>query len=332
MFLRKKLIGPTLSLATLSLLVASPSFAGSIFDAFNSVLNSLPANSSDSYQAPPLQEQSFSRGLSTSDSSYLFSANFPSGTALVHIQIEFSDQTKKPLSVYASATGGNFSRRVYLPYGPGNYRIKAWYSQNPNRYQSSSEQAYYGQVDVTNTDTRDLSYLLPSGDVQSDDPEIVALARDITAGASSDSEKAQRIHDWITHNIAYDTDSYFRGTYKTKSVDALTTLHEGVSICNGYANLYAALARASGLRTRVIIGAIIWPMLGQTWEQTGTTQTHAWNQVFIDGHWVILDSTWDSGNVDFDKRVFVRDPKLKYYDPSLNEFAKDHRQLSVSSN
>jgi transglutaminase-like putative cysteine protease len=325
MFLRKKLIGTTLSLGTLSLLAASPSFAGSLFDAFNSVLRSAPSQ-------VQTQEQNDGSGPSTRDSSYLFSANLPSGTALVHIEIVYSDANKTAPTVFAPVSGERFSRRIYLPYGPGKYRIKAWYSQNPSRYQSPSEQRYYGQVDVTNTDTRDLSYLLPSGDVQSDDPEIVALARDITAGASSDSEKAHQIHEWITHNIAYDTDSYFSGTYTTKDVDALSTLHERASICNGYANLYAALARASGLRTRVIVGAIIWPTLRQTWEQTGTTQKHAWDEVYVDGRWITLDSTWDSGNVDFNQRAFVRDPKQKYYDPSPEAFAADHRPLSVSDN
>jgi transglutaminase-like putative cysteine protease len=367
MISRKKLVRNTLSLATLSLLAANPSFAGSLFDAFSSVLNSLSGNSSDSYQNAPVEERSISQGenhplvqssideqsytpgsmrtfesasvstsalapsaYSTSDSSYLFNATLPPSTALLHLEIVFNEQNDNIQFVYAPVSGGKISKRVYLTHGPGKYRIRAWYSSSPDRFQSSAEFIYYGQADVTNTDQRDLSYLLPSNDVQSDDPEIVALARDITVNAVTDAEKAQEIHHWITNNIAYDADAYFNGTYVNQVLDALRTLHDGQSVCNGYANLYAALARASGLRARVIIGAIIWPTQGQTWEQMGNSQAHAWNEVEVDGRWIVVDSTWDSGFLDFKTRKFKRKPRLKYYDPSPDAFAEDHRALKIS--
>lgn len=300
MILRKKLIGNILSLATLSILVANPSFAD--------------------------------LGESTQDSSYVFTTSVPQNAVLLHIQIQFNGTGGGMEQVFVPVSGGRVSKRLYLSHGAGPYSISAWYSQNPSPYQSAGEQVYSGRVDVTNTDTRDLRYLLPSGDVQSDDPEIISTAREITANAQSDTDKALAIHDWIASHIAYDSEAYFSGSYATKVYDAASALRTRVSICNGYSNLYAALARASGLRTKIIIGAIIWPSLGQTWEQIGTSQPHAWNEVFADGRWITVDSTWDSGDMDFTTHTFTQRPTHKYYNISPGVFARDHRKVSVSPN
>ena len=50
----------------------------------------------------------------------------------------------------------------------------------------------------------DGEYLNATQDIQSDDSEIRALAESITAGLSSDYEKASDIYDGMGQNIAYD--------------------------------------------------------------------------------------------------------------------------------
>ena len=190
---------------------------------------------------------------------------------------------------------------------------------------------YFGSYNVTNTDTRDMTDLLPSGDIESDDSEITALASQITANATSDGDKALAIHDWVAGNIAYDVKSYFSGSYAFKVFDALSALHSKVSVCNGYSTLYAALARASGLRTKFISGSIIWPTMGQTWEKQGNSQMHAWNEVLVEGRWITVDTTWDAGDVNFAKQTFSRHPNRQYYDPAPNTFALSHHKLSENT-
>jgi transglutaminase-like putative cysteine protease len=52
-------------------------------------------------------------------------------------------------------------------------------------------------------------------------------------------------------------------------------------VCNDFAELFAALARAVGLKVTVVSGT-----------NPGTGSGHMWNKVSIDGVWYRLDATW----------------------------------------
>lgn len=119
--------------------------------------------------------------------------------------------------------------------------------------------------------------------VQSKDPKIVELATSITSAANSDKEKVLLINEWVTQNISY---NYTQNAFNQK-IDAITTLELGTAICTGYANLFAALARASGLETKV--------MTGKAKNGDGRTYYHQWNEVKINGIWYFIDTTWNAG-------------------------------------
>lgn len=162
-----------------------------------------------------------------------------------------------------------------------------------------------------------------SAAIQRDDPEIIALARQITASSTSDQDKTRAVHDWITHNITYDTVSAHDEQNRAPQ-DALTVLQTKTGVCEGYANLAAALLRAENLPTRMIKGwarktSETWPELLQRDE----TKNHAWNQVLANGRWIIMDVTWDAGSSD--SGAFVQKYSTFYYDPDPTLFANDHR-------
>jgi len=142
------------------------------------------------------------------------------------------------------------------------------------------------------TDEATLQMLtLPSPDVQSDHPEIIEKAQEITAGLTSDMDKARAIHVWVASNIWYDNDLLRRIERKEPGLEtrgfpwseehqeALTVLRAGRGVCVGYANLTVALLRA------VEIPALV-----------ALSQTHEWYFAFVDNNWVAGDSTWDSDN------------------------------------
>ena len=64
--------------------------------------------------------------------------------------------------------------------------------------------------------------------------------------------------------------------------DALTTLHAKKGDCNEHAALFAAMARNTGIPTRIVAGV--------TYHQ-GSFYYHAWNEVCLDEQWVSLDTT-----------------------------------------
>lgn len=110
--------------------------------------------------------------------------------------------------------------------------------------------------------------------VQSDDPQLAALARDIAGAEGDDLERLQRLATWVYENI------------DKRPVlgipDALSVLAERVGDCNEHAALFAALARAIGLPTRIAAGLLY---------QDGIFLYHAWNEVCLDGQWLGVDTT-----------------------------------------
>lgn len=140
-------------------------------------------------------------------------------------------------------------------------------------------------------------YLQPSDRIQSNDAEIRALAAALTSGCGRDEERAQAIHDWVCRNICYDYDAYY-GRADSGDFSAVGVLQSRRSVCEGYANLTAALLRAAGIPAKQISGYALGLNAGNTFPQdlfSGTVKSnHAWNLAYIDGRWSYLDTCWDS--------------------------------------
>jgi len=172
-------------------------------------------------------------------------------------------------------------------------------------------------------------YLRPSKGIQSDEEEIIRTAAQITSGISDTYAKALAIHDWVCDSIYYDFDVYYGRVQKDDS-SALNTLKTGRSVCEGYANLTVALLRASGIPARKVSGYALGMSGGNTFPSdvlAGTGDSnHAWNEAFVDGRWVIMDTTWDSDN-DYEYGNITSSGgcyRHRYFDISQWLLAQDH--------
>jgi len=117
-----------------------------------------------------------------------------------------------------------------------------------------------------------LKYLKPTKFMQSDAPEIKKLALKITKNCKNRAEKVEKILTWIKFNIK-----------KKASVSwpsALEVLKSKYGDCNEHAVLFGALARASGVPTKIIVGLFF---NGEAYFY------HAWNAVYIQDKWVFVD-------------------------------------------
>lgn len=256
----------------------------------------------------------FSYPTGTMDGNVRISSMAPLSAGVKWVRVYITGNGKTEDSFYSVSEGERFDKSIPLRHGRGSYTFQIMTSKSDMKY---SQYAVEHQGTFINSSSEVLDAIAPSCDVQSDAPEIVALAESIIQGLQTEMDKAAAIHDWVASNIAYDVDSYFQGTYAQKEWDALTVLRSGKAICAGYSNLTAALNRAAGLESKVVIGdAKVY--------QAGWT-AHAWNEVKVDGRWVAQDTTWDAGSVDFVKKTFTFRPGRKYFNPSPEEFAKDHR-------
>jgi hypothetical protein len=116
------------------------------------------------------------------------------------------------------------------------------------------------------------AYLRSSPFVQSDHPEIKALAEQIVRQVMDDEEKVRRILNWVHASIEK------RGTVSVPN--ALDTLKTKAGDCNEHAVLFAALGRAVGIPTKISVGLVY---------TRGRFYYHAWNEVFL-GQWTAVDA------------------------------------------
>jgi hypothetical protein len=116
-------------------------------------------------------------------------------------------------------------------------------------------------------------YLKETLFIESKDPHIIALTEKITAKEKDPLRKARLIFDWIYKNIKKTT---------TMSIPRSTAVLESKEgDCNEHTTLYTALARASGIPTRMAVGMVY---------QEGLFYYHAWPEVYISG-WIPIDPT-----------------------------------------
>ena len=123
-----------------------------------------------------------------------------------------------------------------------------------------------------------------------DQEALKTLAETITAGCTTDTEKANVIDRWIYRNIYYDVNT---------SAYAYDVFYNRTGNCLSYANLMQFLLRSLGIPA----------VVGDGWRGDMKTSTvdlfnyegHAWCFVYLEGQWVLYDPLWIScGTTDRD--------------------------------
>jgi len=105
---------------------------------------------------------------------------------------------------------------------------------------------------------------------------VSALAKSLTAGCTTDLQKATKIYNWVRDNISY---AFY---YNTK-YGANGTLKNRLGNCCDTANLLVALARDAGIQARYVHGSCKF--------SSGNWYGHVWAQVYVNGKWVNADAT-----------------------------------------
>lgn len=114
--------------------------------------------------------------------------------------------------------------------------------------------------------------------IQSDDPAIIAAARQAVGDASDVYTATTRLVHFV-----YD---YVADEYVPAYSNALEALNSKRGDCTEHSVLFVALARALGIPARVAVGIAYWPPgKGFGW--------HAWAEVYANGAWYTVDPTWD---------------------------------------
>lgn len=111
--------------------------------------------------------------------------------------------------------------------------------------------------------------------------------------------RAKALHDYVINHLTYDMDVLQTGQRPPQ--DARTVFATGKGVCEGYANLFTALAKSAGLEAATVYCKVrkdlapiddipAWlraQAMGYDWT------LHAWNAIKINDQWQIVDTTWD---------------------------------------
>ena len=157
-------------------------------------------------------------------------------------------------------------------------------------------------------------------------PEVAALAREITQGATNETARARALYDWITANIRYDVQEWAHitggGTSYMNAHDPLSVLARGTTVCAGYAWLFDAMAQSVGLGCTFLIGAVR-GYRGTPDDTLVSDFKHAWNAVLVDGDWRLLDATWGARQTGESETDYL-DRQSYYFDTPPNQMIFDH--------
>jgi transglutaminase-like putative cysteine protease len=118
--------------------------------------------------------------------------------------------------------------------------------------------------------------------------EVVQLAQDVTAQATNPYDRARALQDWFRTNFKYST-----VVQRGHSNDAmLNFLSIKKGYCEQFSGTFAAMARAVGLPTRVMVGFTQGQLRSDGLYHVAGRHAHAWDEVWFDGYgWVLFDPT-----------------------------------------
>ncbi len=239
-------------------------------------------------QASELAKQTFENG------SNIEAASVENGTVTINanladkgiIGIRADVQTSQRLKVKSSKDGtdiyynvspGSMSK-IPMQMGNGRYSIEVYENISGTNY----KQLYHKEVEIYLEDPN--SVFLYSNQVVDFESKGKAneLALALTKDAACDADKIKAIYDYVTKNIRYDSDKINTvDTTYTPDVDAILSANTG--ICYDYAAVMAAMLREVGVPTKLDKGY-----------RSDNVNYHAWNEVYLNGQWVILDTTFDA--------------------------------------
>lgn len=197
---------------------------------------------------------------------------------------------------------GKYNEEIWLINGKGKYKISVVVHEYDRTY------SYGPTIEVNNT--IDVNrFLVPTKHVESNNDEIIELAKSITQYSATAKDKAISIYNWVSENIEYDYDKYLRQVNKNydNEYGAFNTLKTKTGVCYDYSVLVAALGRAVDLQVKVIKGNFVNPY---------RNELHAWNEVYIpeEDRWINVDTT------------FAHSLGTNYFDNA--DFYVDHEKIS----
>ena len=186
-----------------------------------------------------------------------------------------------------------------LQYGSGEYTARIMENIESDEYFAVESKTF----DVMLTNPNDV-YLNAVQNVDWDYDMIpIQDVRYIVGPSVTDGQRddlyfscAEDLYQYIIENIGYDHDKVFNLSYDYLP-DIQRTYREETGICYDYASLMAAMLRSINVPTKLVKG----------YANYSPNTYHAWNEVFLNGEWIVIDTTRDASLVGAALNVMIKD-------------------------
>lgn len=213
----------------------------------------------------------------------------------VAVNYEATDYSKYKVAVtkdnntyYYNLTSKN---EVYpLQMGNGKYTVSLYENVSGKKYKLV-------ESDKINLSSDKLSVFLSSSqNINWDSNSTTSkLATKLTKDLDTDEKKVEAIYNYVIENIDYD----YEEAYNVKSgyiPNPEEVLSSNKGICYDYSSLLAAMLRSQDIPTKLVKGT-----------STNTSTYHAWNEVYINGKWNVIDTTVDASALDSSSISLLKD-------------------------
>ena len=165
-----------------------------------------------------------------------------------------------------------------LQMGNGEYQVDILENIIDNRYRVLSS----SKINVDIEKELDV-YLNPIQPIYwSEDMLAVKYANNILDSDRTPDEKIKAVYNHMIYYYSYDWSKY-NNLPSTYVPDIEEVYIEKKGICYDYASLTASLLRSMGYPARLVKGY-----------SELVDGYHAWNEVYMDGEWIVIDTTYDS--------------------------------------
>lgn len=165
-----------------------------------------------------------------------------------HVKVvgeDFSSYVKNV--TYRTVSGTVKQMVIEIPFVPANEEARALVTFEVTRYTQTApdETSGYVQADIRKLPREVRVYLAPSPYIESQNPRIKSLAREVLREHSDAPawNQVEAIYDWVRENVTY-TDGPLKGAFQA--------LKDGSGDCEELSSLFIAMCRASNIPARTV--------------------------------------------------------------------------------
>lgn len=221
-------------------------------------------------------------------SSKIDTSNSSKGYITVTAEADMVVQISKDKEKYNYTLEDSEPVNFPLQLGSGSYKILVLKKVYANKYSADATETVDAKI-TENTEFLNSIQLIEFNENMISIKDMT----DVISKGSSEADKTSLLYSYVVNKFAYDYDkasSLANVTRYLPVIDKTYTAKKG--ICYDISSLLAGVLRKNGIPTKLVMG------------YTPNVSTyHAWNEVYYDGQWHVIDATYDIGALKANKKA-----------------------------